>query len=156
MESLAEHPELVSQVGQLRWREWGYGAEDASSWIEVTAREAGRDQLPITLVAVDAAGEAIGAVALGDFDGELNEAERAGRSPWLLGLVVRPQSRQQQCGRLLVSSLEQLAAGRSFEEVWVATGEQAVDFYRRCGWSDVQTLHLASAGTLTTILAKRL
>jgi hypothetical protein len=57
VESLADHPELLEQVGLLRWKEWAYGAQDATPFIEVTAREAGRrGQLPITLVAVDVAG----------------------------------------------------------------------------------------------------
>lgn len=155
LELLVDHPDLIAQVGELRWLEWG-GAEDAQSWIEVTAREAGRDKLPVTLVAVDRAGEVVGAVALGEFDGELSDAERGGRSPWLLGLVVRRRSRLLQVGRLLVSGVEQLAASRGYEQVWVATGEEAAGFYRRCQWKDAETPHLASTGTVTTILAKAL
>jgi GNAT superfamily N-acetyltransferase len=151
---LADHPALVAQVGELRWREWGYDTEDAGGWIAVTAREAGRVELPITLVAIDCRGDAVGAVALGEFDGELSESERRGRSPWLLGLVVRRQSRLQGIGRLLVSELERVAASRGMADVWVATGWEAVDFYRRCGWVEAETLRLASTGVPTTILTK--
>ena len=56
---LAEHPRLVSQVGELRWREWA-GEEDASpeGWTRTTARENGSHRLPMTLVAIDDSGSA--------------------------------------------------------------------------------------------------
>jgi hypothetical protein len=82
VESLADHPELLEQVGLLRWKEWAYGAQDPAPFIEVTAKEAGRSgQLPMTLVAIDAAGGAVGAVGLDRIDDELSAAERADRTP---------------------------------------------------------------------------
>jgi hypothetical protein len=83
VESLADHPQLIEQAGLLRWQEWAYGADDPTPFIEVTAREAGQSgQLPITIVAIDAAGEAAGVVRLGPVDDELSAAERGGRTPW--------------------------------------------------------------------------
>jgi len=78
---LADLPELIEAVGILRWREWGHPPEpeDPALWIEVTRQEAGGEGLPFTLVAVDAAGEAVGVVGLGEFDQEgLRE-----HSPWV-------------------------------------------------------------------------
>lgn len=98
IELLADRPELFAQVGHMTWLEWGHGA-DLESFSEVIAREAGRDGLPVSLVAVDAAGDAVGKVA---------------------------------------------------------TGDEAVGFYRRCGWSDAETLRLVATGVPTTILTKRL
>lgn len=48
---LADHEPLIAAVGQMRWQEWGHPPEpeDEASWVDVTAREAGRDRLPITL-----------------------------------------------------------------------------------------------------------
>src|SRR5262249_61923252 len=87
VESLADHPELFEQVGLLRWKEWAYGAPDAGPFIEVTAREAGRGgQLPMTLVAIDVAGGAVGAVGLRLVGAELSGAERACPEPWIPGL----------------------------------------------------------------------
>ena len=121
----------------------------------MTAAEAGRDRLPITLVAIDSAGRALGAVALGAADPELNDGERGDRSPWLLGLVVRQQDRQRGIGGLLVSKLERLAADLVYRQVWVATGGEAVEFYRQCGWRDAQELRLVGTRIQTTILNKR-
>ena len=151
----ADHPNLISDEGILRWKEWGYGDPDPQSWIKVTAAEAGRDRLPITLVAIDSAGRALGAVALGAADPELNDGERGDRSPWLLGLVVRQQDRRRGIGGLLVSKLERLAADLGYRQVWVATGGEAVEFYRQCGWRDAQELRLVGTRIQTTILNKR-
>jgi GNAT superfamily N-acetyltransferase len=153
---LAEHPELVPNVGEMRWREWGYGEDSPERWTDITVSESGRDYLPVTLVAIDASGHASGAVALGDADDALTDQERSDRSPWLLGLVVAPSCRQQGVGRRLVTALEDLARDRGFPTVWVATGDDAAEFYRRCGWSDDEELILTNGGWLNYVLSKRL
>jgi GNAT superfamily N-acetyltransferase len=152
---LADHLELVAEVGVLRWREWG-DAPTPGAWIEVTAREAGSEHLPITLVAMGLDGHALGAVALGDRDDALDESETRDRSPWLLGMVVRAPERLCGVGRLMVSAVEDLARSRGHDRVWVATGDRAVEFYRRCGWCAQEQLVLAKDGLPTTILAKDL
>ena len=88
---LADLPHLIEPVGRIRWRQWGQPPEpvDPAWWIETTAREAGRDDLPITFVAVDGPGRAVGAAGLGEFD----LAEMRDRSPWVLGMVVQPDCR---------------------------------------------------------------
>ena len=155
VESLADHPELVEQVGLLRWKEWAYGAPDPAPFIEVTAKEAGRSgQLPMTLVAIDAAGAAAGAVGLGRIDGELSAAERAGRAPWIVGMVVRAENRGRGVGRQLLESLQDAAASFGHPRTWVATGDEAVGFYQRCGWAAIEHLRLESTGIPTTILMK--
>src|SRR5262245_3277657 len=67
---LADHPQLISTVGEIRWKEWGHPPEPENLdwWVDVTGREAGRDQLPVTWVAIDHLGDAVGAVGLGKFD----------------------------------------------------------------------------------------
>ena len=156
VESLADHPELLDQVGLLRWKEWAYGAPDAAPFIEVTAREAGRGgQLPMTLVAIDVAGGgALGAVGLNRVDDELSVAERAGRMPWIVGAVVAAESRKLGVGRQLLENLQDLAASLGHPRTWVATGHEAVGFYRRCGWAAVEHLRLESTGIPTTILTR--
>jgi GNAT superfamily N-acetyltransferase len=150
---LADRPDLIEAVATLRWREWGDepGREDRSWWVDVTTREAGREGLPATWVAVDEDGAVAGAVGLGEFD----VAERRDRSPWVLGLIVSPERHGRGTGRLLLSRLAEFAAARGYPQVWVATGTPAVGFYRRCGWEETERLP-ATWGDQLVILTRRL
>jgi hypothetical protein len=104
IELLADHLHLVSVVGEMRWREWGHALEPERLdwWVDVTAREAGRGNLPVTWVAIDHLGQAVGAVGLGAFDIE----ERRDRSPWVLGMIVGKPNRGMGIGSQLVAALE--------------------------------------------------
>jgi len=134
---LADHPDLIPAVAEIRWREWGGVPERAELdwWVDVTAREAGREGLPVTLVAIEPSAEAAGAVGLGRFDPE----ERRDRSPWVLGMIVRPGRRGTGVGRLLLESLSRWAAEHGYQRLWVATGDPAVSFYRSWGWTMAET-----------------
>jgi GNAT superfamily N-acetyltransferase len=95
-------------------------------------------------------------VALGRADDALTDAERAGRTPWLLGMVVSDAARLRGIGRDLVAALEYLARSRGHEQVWVVTGAGAVDFYRACGWADVEELVTTTERIPSTVLVRRL
>jgi GNAT superfamily N-acetyltransferase len=153
---LADHPELIAEVGVLRWREWGDGDPSPGRWIKVTASEAGSQDLPVTLVAMGLDGHAIAAVALGEADDALHENELHQRGPWLLGMVVGKRERLCGIGRLMVCAVEDLARSRGHQRVWVATGPDAVEFYRHCGWQPHEKLVLTEGDLPTTILTKEL
>jgi GNAT superfamily N-acetyltransferase len=146
---LADNEQLIAAVGEMRWREWGHAPEpeDPDWWVDVTAREAGRDHLPITWVAIDERGSALGAVGLAEFDIE----ERRDRSPWLVGMIVRPDRRGMGVGSLLVAQLEAWAGAHRYNQIWVATGGPAIDFYRKCGWELSETVEQASGETATVL-----
>ena len=149
---LADHQHLVLAVGQIRWREWGHPPEPENLdwWVDSTGREAGRAELPVTWVAIDSLGEAVGAVGLGKFDIE----ERRDRTPWVLGMIVTMQQRGLGIGSKLMEALEAWARGNGYSQIWVATG-QAVDFYRKCGWELTETFQRSSGETMS-ILTKLL
>lgn len=153
VELLADHPHLVPTVGQIRWREWGHPPEPESLdwWIDVTAREAGRADLPVSWVAIDTLGNAVGAVGLGEFDIE----ERRDRSPWVLGMIVAVERRGLGIGGQLMEALESWAQQRGYSQLWVATGGRAVDFYRKCGWNLIEVFNRPS-GEIVSILTKLL
>jgi|SRR5687767_4466218 len=150
---LADHPGMIPAVGEMRWREWGHAPEPESLewWVDVTAKEAGREELPVTWVAIDEGGQAAGAVGLGVFDIE----ERRDRSPWVLGMIVDPEQRGKGTGSKLMSALEAWAARHGYSRLWVATGGRAVDFYRKCGWELVESFERVS-GESITVLARSL
>src|SRR5258708_3970030 len=113
---LADNEQLIEAIGELRWLEWGHLPEptERNWWVEVTSIEAGRDHLPITWVAIDEEGKALGAVGLGMFDIE----ERQDRSPWVLGMIVQPKYRSKGIGRLLLTHLETWARSSGYKQVW--------------------------------------
>jgi len=150
---LADNEHLIAAIGELRWREWGHVPEPEGLdwWVTVTAREAGRDHLPITWVAIDERGGALGAVGLGEFDMQ----ERRDRSPWVLGMIVRPDHRGTGVGSLLVDHLEAWAGHHDYRQVWVANEGPAIGFYRKCGWEMSETVERAP-GEMTWVLMKRL
>ena len=51
VELLADHPDLIPAVGELRQREWGHWGEQDLAWfVDVTRSESGRTELPVTFV----------------------------------------------------------------------------------------------------------
>jgi GNAT superfamily N-acetyltransferase len=129
--TLAEHPELVPDVVEIAWREWG--ALQAEGEQERWLREAERDSrlhsaTSAAFVALDG-DRAVGVVQLHEF--ELDDIRD--RSPWVCGMVVLPEYRGAGIGTRLVVALEQFAASQGVERLWVFT-EHAVGFYERCGW----------------------
>jgi GNAT superfamily N-acetyltransferase len=152
---LADHPHLIPEAGVLRWTEWGYDDPSPDQWIAITERESGRDELPVTLVAIDdETGSVIGVVGLDVADGALTEDERASRTPWLVGMVVRRDARHRAVGRTLVGALEDLARSLGHGRVWVVTGSDALHFYRACGWADAQSLVTAKERLPSTVLTR--
>ncbi len=147
---LADHEPLIAAVGEMRWREWGHPPEpeDRAWWVATTRGEAGRDRIPVTWVAIDGRGEAVGAVGLGEFDIE----ERRDTSPWVMGMIVRADRRSRGIGALLLTTLESWAHAQGYQRAWVATG-RAADFYRKCGWQLTETLERES-GEVLTVLTK--
>ena len=150
IELLADHEPLIAAVGEMRWREWGHPPEpdDSAWWVDVTRGEAGRDRIPVTWVAIDGRGEAVGAVGLGEFDIE----KRREVSPWVMGMIVRADRRGRGIGALLLARLEAWARARGYERAWVAT-DRAAGFYRKCGWEFSETVERAT-GDVATVLTK--
>ena len=137
---LADLPDLIEPIGRMRCAEWGHD-DDVDAWISTTRSEAGREDLPVTWVAVDDTGTAVGAVALGSSD----VPDRPELMPCIWGMVVRADFRRRGVGRLLLHRLERFAADHGYPAVWVLTGPPAVGYYERCGWQRAEEL---PSGTL--------
>ena len=143
VELLADRPDLLVPLARIRWREWRAhaGREDLQWWIDTTTRETGRGVLPVTFVAADPAGEAVGGVGLIAVE-HPEHPGLAERGPWVVGTIVRPDLRGHGIGTALLTALTQWAAGAGIDRLWVATGGQAVDFYRRGGFDPVEVVTL--------------
>jgi GNAT superfamily N-acetyltransferase len=99
--------------------------------------ESGRDEVPVTFVAVDITGDAAGGVGLAPFD----PPERTDRGPWVVGTIVRADRRGNGIGTALMAHLQRWATAAGIRQLWVATGGAATPFYRTCGWTITETLH---------------
>ena len=148
---LADVPDLIRGVGELRHREWGHPPErtDVEWWIAMAERETGRRGVPVTFVATDDTGEVIGTVGLGEFD----IPERRDRSPWILGMLVHPDHRNAGLGAALLSRVHDHATTAGYPGIWVAT-EQATRFYETNGYTPAE--HLTTRPDPLTILHKPL
>ena len=103
VELLADHERLIPVLGEICWREWGHAPEPVNLdwWIETTRREAGRDRLPITWVAIDGEGNALGRVGLGEFDlEERRELLAVGAGDDRASRLSRPRYRWLPDGRI--------------------------------------------------------
>jgi GNAT superfamily N-acetyltransferase len=149
---LADKVEYIPHVAQLRWREWGHSPapEDPEFWLDTTTQEAGRDDIPVTLVAIADDGGLLGVVGLAENE---NVEPGPGESPWVAGMIVAPESRGRGIGRSLLRELRQWAVAHGFVEAWVAT-ETAGGFYERCGWTVVRADANAD-GQAATVLHQR-
>ncbi len=148
---LADSPDSIEAVAEMRWQEWGHPPEpeDPAWWLETTAREAGREHLPVTFVAHDA-DAVVGAVGLNAYDLD----ERRDTSPWVIGMIVRGDRRGEEIGRTLMQHLERWAAEHRIGVAWVAT-EEATGFYQRCGWT-LQETFVTRRGQDMNVLYKQL
>ncbi len=129
--ALAEHPQLVPDVVEIAWQEWGpeQPEHERARWLREMEQDA-RLHTPTSAAFVALDGDrAVGIVQLHEFEID----EMRDRSPWLCGMVVRPEYRGAGVGAGLVAALEQFAAGHGVPLLWVCT-ESAAGFYRRCGW----------------------
>lgn len=149
---LADMPECIPAVADMRWREWGHPPEpeDPSWWLETTAREAGRSELPVTFVAVDASGDAIGAVGIDEYDLD----ERRDTSPWVTGMIVRDDRRSLGVGGALMRRAESWALQHGVVEMWVGT-DTAARFYQQCGWQPVE-VYTTGTGERVSVLYRLL
>jgi GNAT superfamily N-acetyltransferase len=152
VELLADRPDLLIPLAQIRWREWGDhpGREDLQWWIDTTRSESGGIGLPVTFVAVDPVGQIVGGVGLIPVE----HLELADRGPWVVGTIVRADRRSHGVGAALMSQLLRWSVQAGIDQLWVATGGRAIDFYRRCGFAVVEVAKLRNGDQPTILTAQ--
>ncbi|GAB2580473.1 GNAT family N-acetyltransferase [Kribbella endophytica] len=149
---LADQSDFIEPLAALRFQEWGPepGRERLTDWVAITAREAGRDSLPVTFVASH--GDILlGGVGLASHD----LRQRRDRGPWIVGTIVAPAYRRAGVGAVLLTHLEHHAAHLGAASVYVATGGEAIAFYQACGW-EIDELVPTGGGEVATLLRKTL
>jgi len=148
VDSLATHLDVTSQVVDLAWSEWGIGLpdEEYQRWLRLAAEDARLNStFSAAFVALDG-NVPIGVVQLHESDiKEMND-----RSPWVCGMIVKPDYRSRGIGRRLLGALESFAISKGVERLWGFT-ESATTFYEKCGWLPyANVIHDGKSGMVLT------
>lgn len=150
---LADRPDLAPRWAELHWREWGDepGREELSWWINSAQQCLGRAHIPVAFIAVDEQDDVLGGMGVEQFD----LIERQDRSPWVVGVIVRPDRRGSGIGQAVMARLSVWATEAGIAQLWVATGGRAVRFYQKCGFAVVEIVPTQDGGE-ATVLTKRI
>jgi GNAT superfamily N-acetyltransferase len=133
---LVDHDEVLSDLVDLFESEWGdwYNPRGASARADLAERLE-RNRLPLGIVAF-ADGQLAGTCALTLSSGGLTE-----RSPWLGGLLVKPNLRRQGVGLALVKRAKTEAKRLGFARLHALTAE-ARELFVRADWRLVENVEV--------------
>ena len=127
---LGERPDLLAQVAAWTFAEWGHLSR-GQTLAKLTARIATRmnvDRAPVTFVALDDDGRALGTAAL-----MYEDLKGDPRDPWLASVYVPPQGRGKGVGSALVVAVEDAARRFGFTRLYLFT-VSSQRLYARLGW----------------------
>ncbi len=131
IESIADHLDLLTTIGQWHWDEWGHADPKGSvdTWIDGLRQRTLRDQIPTTYVALSAQGDLFGSVTLVDCDMDTHQE----LTPWLAGLYVHPDFRAQGIGSRLVNHAVGKVRGMGYSQLFLYSSA-ATGLYNGLGW----------------------
>ncbi len=135
---LADHPEFIDTLAPWVWQHWR-ALLDQDTLEDRVARfrkHLNRDTLPIAWVAHDG-GQVMGTAALRvcDLPG------REDLTPWLSGVYVAPQFRQQGIGQALSQALAREAHSRfGTSQLYLFTLDRQA-WYAGFGWESIESCH---------------
>ena len=139
---LANCPEFLDALAQLSWREWQEIYQQREQTLDDCLKNyqerMNSDRLPLTLVAVRAGlaadcRELVGMVSLKYHDMDT----RPDLDPWLGGLLVLPEWRNQGVGTMLMHRATEEARRLKVPRLYLWT-HSAEGLYRKLGWQVVE------------------
>lgn len=133
---LAERPDLTPLVAAWGFGEWGHlnPAETLAEREAWTRRETlNTERAPLTFVALNGQGRAIGTAAL-LFDDLVGDP----RNPWLASVYVPPERRGQGIASALVRTVEDAARRFGYRQLYLFTST-APKLYASLGWRPLET-----------------
>jgi len=128
---LAERPALTEIVAAWGFGEWGHlspGDTLAEREAWVRRETLNTDRAPLTFVALDDQGRAIGTAAL-----LFDDLEGDPRNPWLASVYVPPERRGQGIASALVRTVEDAARRFGYHQLYLFTST-APRLYAGLGW----------------------
>ena len=133
---LANCPEFIDALAQFSWKEWQEIYQQREQTLDDCLKNyqerMNSDRLPLTLVAVHG-GELVGMVSLKYHDLDT----RPDLDPWLGGLLVLPEWRNQGVGTMLMHRATEEARRLKVPRLYLWT-HSAERLYRKLGWQVVE------------------
>ena len=124
--SIADVPQTLPAIVEWERGEWG------DEWTAIVAGSTTRDQVPTIFVALDGA-TPIGCAMLIEYD----MMSRKDLSPWVGGIFVRPEFRQQGVASALMQHALAKAGALGIKTWWLYTASSRA-LYARLGWQFVE------------------
>jgi predicted N-acetyltransferase YhbS len=133
---LAEYPALTELVAAWGFGEWGHlnpGETLAEREVWMRRETLNSDCAPLTFVALDDGGRAVGTAAL-----LFDDLEGDPRNPWLASVYVPPERRGQGIASALVRAVEDAARRFGYRQLYLFTST-APKLYAGLGWRALET-----------------
>jgi GNAT superfamily N-acetyltransferase len=133
---LAEHPDSIPLVAAWGFGEWGHlnpGETLAEREAWMRRETLNSDCAPLTFVALDDEGRAIGTAAL-----LFDDLEGDPRNPWLASVYVPSERRGQGIATALVRTVEDAARRFGYRQLYLFTST-APGLYAGLGWRALET-----------------
>jgi len=134
---LAECPALTETVAAWEFGEWGHlnpGETLAEREAWMRRETLNSDRAPLTFVALDDEGCAIGTAAL-----LFDDLKGDPRNPWLASVYVPPERRGQGIASALVRTVEDAARRFGYRQLYLFTST-APKLYAGLGWRALETM----------------
>ncbi|MFJ2320178.1 GNAT family N-acetyltransferase [Pseudomonas sp. NPDC087817] len=133
---LCDHPELIEELAELNFKEWGEfrTGDTLEARTERMRAACGKGAIPSVVVAIED-GKLLGGALLIDSDMKT----RPDLTPWLAGVYVKAGERGRGIASQLVNRIVEEAAGLGVRELYLYT-DAAQSLYARLGWEVVEDL----------------
>ncbi|POA43762.1 N-acetyltransferase [Pseudomonas sp. MPR-ANC1] len=133
---LCDHPELIEELAELNFKEWGEfrTGDTLEARTERMRAACGKGAIPSVVVAIED-GKLLGGALLIDSDMKT----RPDLTPWLAGVYVKAEERGRGIASQLVNRIVEEAAGLGVRELYLYT-DAAQSLYARLGWEVVEDL----------------
>lgn len=150
IELLADRPELVAQLAELHYKEWGpmRPGETLPQRIARLRDTCGRSGIPLAVVATDGQ-QLLGSVLLVASDMET----RPELTPWVAGVFVLPEFRHQGIGSALMQYITTKVIEMGLPKFYLYT-PSAEAFYSRLGWVSID--RCTEKGVPVVVMSKSL
>ncbi len=137
IEYLADHPEHIPRLAAWFYEQWSWFLPAESSADTIATKfltHLNRDALPSALIALD------GVELLGTASLRVNDMDILTElSPWLGGVYVAKNHRQNGIARQLINAVEQKALELGYRSLYLFTYNQA-PMYSKLGWDVLKQL----------------